>query len=330
MIMNNNIDSLTAEQIAAMDIEQLIQLTEEANLDSTQEVETNGVKESEAAPDLTPTNETAPQAELDESQAKGVFSKNGEHILPFDVVTSAREEARTAKQEALSLQAEKEAAATRIAELEAQLKATGDVKAEVDQGDFYDAEDLERLSEDLPEVAEKIKRLQDLALMQATKIKTQENVYQQSVEQQRNAELRDALDANPLLATLEADKNAEGWNRAAIIDQTLRNDPNFSNLPVKDRLAIVAERYAAAYGVPESLKGSKEYQVDKVKQAMQKANVESSLPKSISDLQGGMIPSNDPLGDFLNKSYEEIEAEILKMPPDKQVQMLAKISAINN
>jgi len=274
-------------------IDDKIPTDDEINAAYDTESGTNGVNKSEETPDLAKPDaaETKPDGVVDDSKADGVASKNGKHILPFEVLEKNR-------QELADERAARAADNEKFEAMQAELEALKSGKASVDTSKFYSDEDLELMAESQPSVAEFIRDLQSTVVNVSAQSKQVEAKQVQQAQASLNQQMQDAIDSSPLLTALQIDKDITGWNRAAVIDQILMADPEFASKSIAERMAETEKLYVARYGNPDA-KSSKE--TDKVKEALAKADQGATSIKSISDLAGGATPGSEDV-EFANQS----------------------------
>lgn len=261
--------------------------------------------EAEPEADTTPTEtdeQTAPSAaegsEGDQGQAgqgseqeeanagaRGVASKNGQHIIPYEVLEAERAEARRLRDEVEQLRA----AQAERDKLQAVLDKHG-IEAESDD---LSMEQIEQLAEDYPDVGKALVGI-------ARKLSAME----QSTAPAPANPVAEALDAVPdLKAWQEGDRDR--FTFAVTVDDQLKADPAFANKPLAERFAEAARRTRIAFGdaVPAA----------KVKEP--EAKVVDAVPRSPGDLGQSVRAPSSQTERFQSMSQEQLMAEMSSMTP---------------
>jgi hypothetical protein len=285
----------------------------------------DGDKASEASPDLTGKDDAANKDAVVDEKAD-ILTKDGKNYIPNKVLVAARETATQAEARAAAEAQARQEAEAKAAALEEQLEAMKQGNQEIDTTDFLSDDELAVLHEDMPIVAERIKAQQAKIIAQSTQLKKQSSDIAVTTETIVANDIQEAIDAVPLLATLQA-TDKDGWNKAIAIDKVLRGDPEFQGLSFKERFEKVAERYELVYGKPpvENEKSSEEKSKEAVKLALEKANEREKLPASISDIGGGSMPAvNEDLA-TADLSAVALAAKFEKMTPAQQDAYLSRV-----
>ncbi|MBM7455178.1 hypothetical protein HNR62_001038 [Oceanisphaera litoralis] len=160
-------------------------------------------------------------------QARGIASKNGQHIIPYEVLEAERAEARRLREEVEQMRA----ASAERDKLQALLEKNG-IAAESDE---LTMEQIEQLAEDYPDVGKALVGI-------ARKLQTME----QAAAPAANPVL-DALDAVPDLKAWQ-DGDPDRFTFAITVDDQLKSDPAFADKPLAERFAEAARRTRAAFG----------------------------------------------------------------------------------
>lgn len=187
-----------------------------------------------------PEGSGAPAAAITEvakpAEVAGVSTKDGKHIIPYAVLEAERAKAARAGQ------AEQEAAQLReqLAQLQAQ-KTAQPVPG------THSEEEIERIANDFPELAQSMRATNALAQeMAALKAQLEQvTAPQQPADDPVQAE----IDRAPLLATWQA-QGGEAWARAVEEDKNLRNSKFWSGKTMTERFAEVQRRVALEVGAP--------------------------------------------------------------------------------
>jgi len=247
-----------------------------------------------------------------EDKATGILAADGKHIIPIDVLRSAR---------AAEAQA-REAAAAAIAELEA-LKAAAakseagdEIEVDVEQSDELDAQ-LATLAEDYPELggfaknlAAQVKAMRDVVSQLAAD--REANATQERV--QRQLSVREAIDSNPTLLTWEQ-SDPEAWSRAVAYDKLLRERPDWQGKPIQERFEQVAKLVQVDYPSAKKPVGTAPKTdngiASKAREALAAA---SDLEiESLTQIPGGTPPNDQELAGL---SVTQLEA-MFERNPDK-------------
>lgn len=178
-----------------------------------------------------------PQAELEQEvveseaePAKGVASKDGKHIIPYEVLAAERAEAQRLKEEVAQLRS----ATGERDKLQALLEKHGIEHSASDPE--LSMEQIEQLAEDYPDVGGVLVGI-------ARKLQAMEKAAAPPA-------------ANPVLDALDAVPDLKAWQNqdpdrftfAITVDDQLKADPAFADKPLAERFAEAARRTKAAFG----------------------------------------------------------------------------------
>jgi len=264
---------------------------------------------------------------------KGVQARDGDHIIPYSVLERERDRASRA-----------EATAKALAEQLQSLQSgkTVEAQAPANAGNLTE-EDLAQLDTDLPGVAKVIRaQMAAIEAMQGT-IHTlqQENEIEQQNRQaaaldqteaaiMANADLKAWRDA----ATRKDNPDPLMWNRAAGLDEVLRDDPDWKDQPLATRFAKVVESMRSLYGVPAAATPTPPAPVPPAPQpatdlkqvADAKLKAEPApVPTTLSDIPGGAAPAQSDIETIENTSAVALGQKFLSMSPDQMDAYLARI-----
>lgn len=265
-----------------------------------------------------------------QDEPDGVATKDGKHVIPYSVLTNARDKAAKAEQ---MLQD----ALQRVAELEAKQKTenpgtnTGDTARANDQDQSEEElseEDLNQLKEDFPTVFKAYKA----AMAKTRQLESKLNPVEQSVrniqEQEERGvaeEVQAAIDSVPKLAHIQAtDKDA--FKLACDFDAVLRNQESWKDKSFKDRFTEVVGMVEKALGktidIPVTHKNNSMSADEMAKAAREKAESEvkankSSVPKSLSDFPAGDPAAQDELSAVENMTPIQLAGKLAKMSPQQ-------------
>lgn len=188
-----------------------------------------------------------------DSHTKGIASKDGNHIIPYEVLAAERAEAKRLKDE---LEQYRSATEERD-KLQALLEKHG---IEHDAPTDVSMEQIEQLAEDYPDVGSVLVGI-------ARKLQAME---QAAAPPPANPVL-DALDAVPDLKAWQ-DGDPDRFTFAITVDDQLKSDPEFADKPLAERFAEAARRTKVAFG-----------DITKVK-AAEKPKDEDAIPQSPSSI----------------------------------------------
>lgn len=278
------------------------------------------------APSATPDTQKAeatpnadePKGVLTE-EPKGVFAKDGEHVIPYDVLRTTRSRLEGADR----LIAEQTAL---IATLQAQLTSNGQpipAASNTNQTDDPIADirdELPTLAKVFDAQAETIRALQE----QVQRV-TARDAHQQQ-EAQRTAEelVRDALDKNPTLLDWEAN-NVDLWNEAAELDALLRNKPENANLTFDQRFEKVVNAMVAIHGdsiLPDT-KPTQQQIRQKAEDIVKAAG--TTAPVTLSDIPGGTAPATREVDNIDQMSPSQLANKMRDMSADQLQEYLARV-----
>jgi hypothetical protein len=265
----------------------------------------------------------------DEPQPEGVATKDGKHIIPFEVLE--KERTRTAE-----LQRVAQEQAAQIEALKAKAAGAPEPGKPQPNGEevlVLSEEELAELEKELPALG-KLFRAQQAQLHQlgSTVKNLSDERQEREAESARSVQVnvQDAIDANPKLAYLQA-QAPDVFGRAVRFDQTLSADPDWAGKSLQDRFAQVVKLYEATYGEvklpgsadPEQPKPSQS-ELAKVAEAKLAAAAPGS-PKSMSDIPGGSIPPTDELARIESLTTAELGAMFENMTQEQQDAYLARL-----
>lgn len=273
---------------------------------------------------------SAGQADDEESKAEGIATADGKHIIPITVLKVTRKELSEEK----GLRA---AAETRIKELEAQLSAasqgakTGESARTSTEGLGQDlsAEELESLKEDFPTVYKAVltaKAKADAIEAKLKPVEEREKATEAERERMNREAVQDAIDSVPKLAYLQSG-NPEAFELAKRFDAQLLSIPAWSDKPMSERFAKVAEMVESAIGAielpgnPPSKSTPSPSAAELAKaakaRAAEVAKKGASVPTSLSEFPAGLAPAVDEQEMLENISPVELGRKLAGMTPEQ-------------
>lgn len=185
-------------------------------------------------------------------EATDVSSKNGQHSLPYDVLTQARERAAAAEAEREKLANEKAelesqfAETKRVAELHSsQLKDAGMDPRKLPGEMLKDPELMERIKDEYPELGELVSELANQIQQYGGNNNQQPKPQQQ--EPVAHDDVQTAFEQSKHLKNWRS-SDVDKWEMAQVIDNKLANDPSFASKSVAERFNEVEKRVQSAFG----------------------------------------------------------------------------------
>ena len=266
----------------------------------------------------------------DEAQAEGVATKDGKHVIPYSVLKNERD--RAARAEKVAQEAE-----VRAKELEARLSAasqgakngesarTSSESPELD----LSAEELESLKEDFPTVYKAVltaKAKADAIEAKLKPVEERERATEAERERMNREAVQDAIDSVPKLAYLQSG-NPEAFELAKRFDAQLLSIPAWSDKPMSERFAKVAEMVESAIGAielpgnPPSKSTPSPSAAELAKaakaRAAEVAKKGASVPTSLSEFPAGLAPAADEQEMLENISPVELGRKLAGMTPEQ-------------
>lgn len=259
------------------------------------------------------TKDEAPKAESKEEPTQlttidgiPIITKDGKHVIPHDVLKSARQSRQAAEQRAREAEA-------KIAELEQRLSAAAAAPKEepkAEPASVLSEEELTAIKEEWgdgtlataigklaaaraeskgdPGLVERLQKIEDALQAQQAK-------ETQSSEEAAQA----AIDENPVLAAWQADEGSKYWEHAMEVNRILSKSEAYMAKPLTERFAELVEKTESLYGLsphralvqslnPKAPSETPKPDVQKaVEQKIQEAQQKTPLPTSLSDFKGG-------------------------------------------
>ena len=273
---------------------------------------------------------SAGQADDEESKAEGIATADGKHIIPITVLKVTRKELSEEK----GLRA---AAETRIKELEAIVAAASQGAKQGESartsteglGQDLNAEELESLKEDFPTVYKAVMTAKAKAEALEAKLKPveeREKATEAERERMNREAVQDAIDSVPKLAYLQSG-NPEAFELAKRFDAQLLSIPAWSDKPMSERFAKVAEMVESAIGAielpgnPPSKSTPSPSAAELAKaakaRAAEVAKKGASVPTSLSEFPAGLAPAVDEQEMLENISPVELGRKLAGMTPEQ-------------
>ncbi len=325
-----DVDISDVTQTAAVTTTPVAAVTEDTNA-----VVNTGDKKDELTPGATTAQTTEVTATTTAAttegteKPKGILSKDGQHVIPYDVLVAERAEKQR-------LVGTNQQAATELAEAKRQLEAltrqissAGMQPVPLPEKAQITPEQINEIRDDFPEMAamfdtlvQKIDYLQQGQPTPAT-------------SQPSGNPVSDAMNAVPDLKSWQ-DQDPDRFTLAVHIDTNLQNDPAWKDKSLTERFTEVAKRTKAAYGesvepVPpepvattSTTTANATTNADVQRIAAEKlaaATVATQVPGSPSDLGITTTHTASPLEQAANASPDQLQAMFAGMT-DAQIEAL--------
>ena len=311
------VDQLTDEQIANLTPEQ-IEILEN---DPSKLAEILGVTEEPKPEEKDSVANDA--GEDDSDEPKGVSTKSGKGIIPYEKHKELRVENSTLKQQ---LQDSK-------AEVEKLLKAKDEAKTGKDEAKADDAitKHLDRIKDDMPELHEVISAVLKGSKEQGDKLeKTLQELKREKEEADRVQQLSikeqvaEAKENNPDLTLWEA-SDPEAWDEAMKQDEILRTSAKWAAKPYAERFDEVVRRVRAIMPEASAPKKPDEPEQTKAKAEAKLKTAPARKPTTLSDIQGG-VPVTSEAEQINNLTASQLVAKLQNMPAQKAAAMRAELA----
>lgn len=310
------VDQLTDEQIANLTPEQ-IEILEN---DPSKLAEILGVTEEPKPEEKDSVANDAGEEEPDEP--KGVSTKSGKGIIPYEKHKELRVENSTLKQQ---LQDTK-------GKLEELLQAKDEAKTGKDEANADDAitKHLDRIKDDMPELHEVISAVLKGSKEQGDKLnetlkelkrekEEAERVQQLSVQEQ----VTEAKENNPDL-TLWETSDPEAWDEAMKQDEILRTSTKWAAKPYAERFDEVVRRVRAIMPEASAPKKADEPEQTKAKTEAKLKAAPARKPTTLSDIQGSTQVTSES-EQVNNLTPSQLVAKLMNMPAQKAAAMRAEL-----
>ncbi|NAW78227.1 MULTISPECIES: hypothetical protein [Vibrio] len=232
--------------------------------------------DSDAADSATAQDEEQ-QEQQEEQKPKGVAAKDGEHVIPYDVLERERQEKQQLKEQLETMQKKQSdwEQSQRLLELRnKQLEKLGVEPEDLPENLSVSDEQLEALMDDYPEIGKILKVI-------VAKTSANQVVKPEPTEPDVNPVV-DVIEQNADLSAWR-DQGGESWNKAVEIDEQLRADPQWADKPLAERFAEVVSLTKAAMSPPTPDKAPELSEQDiKAKAEEVERKAKSALPSSPS------------------------------------------------
>ncbi|ECG1392256.1 TPA_asm: hypothetical protein GNB58_004860 [Salmonella enterica subsp. houtenae serovar 45:g,z51:-] len=261
--------------------------------------------QTESGDNTVPTPGTRAAEEKPQEEVKGILTRDGKHVIPYDVLEAERAGRQRAEQESAQLRQEMAEHQRKVNLLTSQINQAGMTPDPLPENAQITDEQIARVREMYPEMA-------DLLTTVVRKYDYLQNRVQDVQE--------DSPAFSPVLEAMNAVPDLKLWQQsdpdrftvAVHLDEKLQTDPEWKDKTLTERFAEVARRTRAAYGETLSdpvVEQDKNREVlaaaaDKVA----KADAAAALPDSPSDVGNTAAIPQDKFEQLLGASYTDAEA----------------------
>ncbi|EFL6059669.1 hypothetical protein AAG34_003065 [Escherichia coli] len=253
--------------------------------------------------------------DVKEPEAKGVLTRDGKHVIPYEVLEAERSGKQRAEQEAALLRGQIAEEKRRVELLTSQIHQAGMKPAPLPENEKISDEQIARIRDMYPEIGDAVASL-------IRKNNYLQSRVQQSAQQAEGhggedlSPVLDAMNAVPVLKTWQ-NSDPDRFSVAVSIDGKLQNDPAWKDKPLTERFAEVARRTQLAFGETSEPPSGKADNTDIRKTAEEKvkaAEREQAVPASPSELGNtASVGTGDNFERLLGASHTEIEAAMRGM-----------------
>ncbi|KAB7671895.1 hypothetical protein [Plesiomonas shigelloides] len=254
-----------------------------------------------------------------ESAEKVIASKDGKHIIPYDVLDHERREKQQERREKQALQEQLQQAVAEREKLQRLLEKYG-IPADADP-DSISIEEIEQLAQDYPEIGKAL-----------TGIVNKLNKFEQA-----EAAKQAVVDTpDPLQAALQAVPELVKWNNedpdrmafAISVDERLQHDPAWKDKPLQERFAEAARRTRIAFNDERPAEPAEKPATDEKKPTETAKEPEvvkrDRIPESPSDIGQSVQHSATGIEKYQSMTQEQLMAEMSSMNPAQIEALLAQ------
>lgn len=254
-----------------------------------------------------------------ESAEKVIASKDGKHIIPYDVLDHERREKQQERREKQALQEQLQQAVAEREKLQRLLEKHG-ISADADP-DSISIEEIEQLAQDYPEIGKAL-----------TGIVNKLNKFEQA-----EAAKQAVVDTpDPLQAALQAVPELVKWNNedpdrmafAISVDERLQHDPAWKDKPLQERFAEAARRTRIAFNDEQPAASAEKPATDEKKPTETAKEPEvvkrDRIPESPSDIGQSVQHSATGIEKYQSMTQEQLMAEMSSMNPAQIEALLAQ------
>lgn len=260
----------------------------------------------------TESSETPAAAEAEpDVKVDGVLTRDGKHVIPFDVLDQVR---KTAQAEAARRQELEKSNQALLAQLEA-LKKGAQTATEAPAIKGFTKDRIEAAREDFPEMAALMEGQNELlAKLEAAQLAAK-LVAQTGQANEADPQLQSLIDARPLLARWQASGGVL-WDEAIRVDDQLKNDPVWAAKSVAERFEEAERRVAVQIGA--EIPTPKKAEAPAVQPTQKRVEVKPAPNPSLTDFNGASPAQGEnpldgiPVGKAVDKAMSMDLADIYR------------------
>ncbi|QKJ16221.1 hypothetical protein [Yersinia kristensenii] len=259
---------------------------------------------------------------------KGILSKDGQHVIPYDVLVAERAEKQRLVGSNQQTATELAEAKRQLAALTRQINSAGMQPVPLPEKAQVTPEQINFIRENFPEMAAVL----DTVVQKIDYL--QQGQPAQATHQPSSNPVADAINAVPDLKSWQ-DQDPDRFTLAVHIDTNLQNDPAWKDKSLTERFVEVAKRTKAAYGesvepvqqepdTTATTTATTATNADVQRIAAEKlaaATVATQVPGSPSDLGVTTTHTASPLEQAANASPDQLQAMFAGMT-DAQIEAL--------
>ena len=265
-----------------------------------------------------------------ESDAAGVATKDGKHVIPYSVLKSERDRASRAEQLVKEM-TDRVTALEQTVQSDNQGAKTGESARATPQtpnASDLSTEDLEALKEDFPTVYKALQATMARAAQLESKLQpVEDSVRSHEAERARSdtETVQDAIDSIPKLAHIQA-TNAEAFELAKQFDATLRSQTAWAEKPLSERFAKITEMVESALGpigLPSTAKPASQTSAEdlakaaKVKAEQAAKASRTNVPTSLSEFPAGQHAAQDEREAAEQLTHQQLAEKFSSMNADQ-------------
>lgn len=248
---------------------------------------TEGETQAAAAPTAPAAQESSASpaaAEPVETEAAGIATKDGKHVIPMAVLTDTRNALARANAQAQEL-----AKANQRLQQELEAKAApAPAPAEPALSD----EDLAEIEADFPAVGKLAKAYKSLQA-EVEQVKAEAAQPRQQVQVVPQVDVQPLIDQRPLLSQWQA-KGGIAWAEAVKLDNDLKGSAEWATKPQAERFAEVERRIAEDLGIPVPA-ATQATPAPAQRPAPAAAPVATTVTPTLTDFNGSAATVGDPM-----------------------------------
>lgn len=266
------------------------------------------------------------QGKQDDEPPRVVKTRDGKHEIPYSVLERERQKNLELQQELAQIKQQQQA----IQDKAPETKDDQNAGQSADKDDF----DLEAYREEFGDEAAEAerKRRQKYADMEKRQAQLEKEIednrkwreqQEAKAKQTVESEINEAIDSIPELRDWR-DKEDPMWDAAVALDNRLKNDPEFADLPYRDRFVKVVERLTGrTLSDKKTDDKSAEAALDKTLAEQEKSG--GKPPSSLSDIPGGHAADQSEQDTLERMTTSQLERKFESMTPEQQSEYLARL-----